>query len=240
MGAEPHPVDDSEAIVAFLRAEGIPSGASILDVPCGIGRRALRLAKAGHPVVAVDPNEIGIDAARRRVPEDLRPRLTYAAAPRMGLPNLAPGETFDVILSLDHSIGRGGEEDDVGFLTRLTAHATEAGRLVLDFLSRDYIASRPRPFAFHVIGNIERHEFRRFDPVSGILHLEWNFYERTGDDLTFRTNSSVDLRLVPPHEVAWMLERAGWRVSAFYGGWDRAPVTEGRRKIVLVAHPARD
>src|SRR2546427_336870 len=85
------PLEDVEAIRMFLEKEGIAPGAHLLDVPCGIGRRAVGLAEAGYQVTAVDPNEMGIAAATERVPHAVVKRSRRAAASRRPLPGLPAG-----------------------------------------------------------------------------------------------------------------------------------------------------
>src|SRR5712692_9994400 len=232
------PLEDVEAIRMFLQEQGIGPGAHLLDVPCGIGRRAVGLAESGYEITAIDTNEIGIAAAKERVPAAVANRLHLAASPRDALPGLPAGTRFDAILCLDHALGRGSTADDVAFLRRLQAHARPGGRLILDFLNRDFFASRPRPFAFHTIGSLEQHEFRSFDPVTSALRLEWKFYERVGEDLKHRTDSSTDLILLTPRDVATNLEQSGWRMVGVWGGWRRGAVTADHRKLVVLASPA--
>ncbi len=238
--AAPHPLtipEEGGSLHAFLAAEGVPKGARLLDVPCGIGRRALVLAEHGYDVTAVDSNEVAVEAARTRVPPSAALRLRYLSRGKEALPGLGSDERFDAILCMDHALGRGPPEEDAAFLRRLRAHVADAGLLVVDFLHRDFFAARPRPFAFHVLGHVEQHEFRSFDPLTGILGLRWKFYERQGLDLRHRMDSSASLRLLTPHEASALLEGAGWRVVAAYGGYDRGRVGADRRKLVLVARP---
>src|SRR6059036_127488 len=75
------PLEDVESTRMFLREERIAPGAHLLDVPCGIGRRAVGLAEAGFDVTAVDPNEMAIHAAKERIPASIADRLHFAAAP---------------------------------------------------------------------------------------------------------------------------------------------------------------
>src|SRR2546425_10837837 len=79
-------LEEAENIRAFLQEEGIAAGARLLDVPCGIGRRATGLAEEGYEVVAGDPNEIGLAAARGRWPPAIGDRPAFASAPRETLP----------------------------------------------------------------------------------------------------------------------------------------------------------
>lgn len=232
------PLEDVEAIRIFLHEERVMPDASVLDVPCGIGRRAVGLAESGFEVTAVDPNEMGIAAATERVRGAVASRLHFATAARDALPGLPAGTRFDVILCLDHALGRGTAEDDAAFLRRLATHVRPEGRLVLDLLNRDFFASRPRPFAFHTIGSLEQHEFRSFDTVTGVLRLEWKFYERVGEDLKHRTDSSAELTLLTPRHVAASLGQSGWRMAGVWGGWRREAATADHRKLIIVATPA--
>jgi SAM-dependent methyltransferase len=231
------PLEDVESIRMFLQEERIATGARLLDVPCGIGRRALGLAEAGFDVTAVDPNEMAIQAAKERIPDSITDRLHFMAAPRDALPDLAAGARFDAILCLDHALGRGPITDDVAFLDRLAAHVGPTGRLILDLLNRDFFASRSRPFAFHTIGSLEQHEFRSFDPATGVLRLEWKFYERVSQDLKHRTDSSVELFLLTPPDLAASLRQSRWRMVGVWGGWQRQAVTADHRKLIVLATP---
>src|SRR2546426_9989574 len=115
-------LEEAENIRAFLQEEGVAAGARLLDVPCGIGRRATGLAEEGYEVVAVDPNEIGIAAARGRVPPALADRLPFASAPRETLPGLPSDAAVDPVLVLDPALRRGPGSDDVALLPRLREH----------------------------------------------------------------------------------------------------------------------
>jgi SAM-dependent methyltransferase len=232
------PLEDVESIRMFLQGERIAAGARLLDVPCGIGRRALGLAEAGFDVTAVDPNEMAINAAKERIPDSITDRLHFIAAPRDALPGLTAGARFDAILCLDHALGRGPWTDDVAFLVRLATHMGPDGRLILDLLNRDFFASRPRPFAFHTIGSLEQHEFRSFEPATGVLRLEWKFYERVGQDLKHRTDSSAELILLTPRDLATYLEQSGLRMVGVWGGWRREALTADHRKLIVLATPA--
>ncbi len=234
------PDAEMEDLLAFLSGAGVRPPARILDVPCGIGRRAYRLAEQGYRVTAVDANDVAITALRRRAPKRAQGRLECRPAPRDALPGLPPADTYDAILCLDHAVGRGPRDADVAFLARLCGHVAPGGLLLLDLLHRDFFAARPRPFAYHVIGGVEQHEFRAFDPISGVLDLTWRFYRREGKDLRFEGSSSARIRLMAPHEAEGLLAEAGWHVEAWHGGWKNEAVSADRRKIVLVARAAAE
>ncbi len=232
------PSGEAEEIAAFLHAAGVPQSARILDAPCGIGKRAFSLAERGYRVTAVDPNELAIEALKARIPRGLTGRLEYRHASRETLPGPPLSDAFEVLLCLDHAVGRGPRDEDVAFLERLRGHLAPGGILLLDLLHRDFFAARPRPFAYHAIGSVEQHEFRSFDPLAGVLDLTWKFYQRDGEDLRFRGSTSAQLRLLAPHEARQLLEDAGWHLEAVHAGWNREPVSPERRKLILAARPA--
>ena len=232
------PTHEDEDVAGFLAAAGFVPPARVLDVPCGIGRRAFALAERGYRVTAVDPNEVAVEALKARVPAELAARLEYRHAAKDTLPGPPISEEFQAILCLDHAVGRDPMEGDVAFLRRLRGHLAPTGLLLLELLHRDFFAARPRPFAYHVVGDLEQHEFRSFDPLAGILNLDWKFYQREGPNLRFRGGSAAQLKLLAPDEVRKVLETAGWQVQATYGGWDKEAVSPDRRKLILVARPA--
>src|SRR2546428_3147134 len=232
------PLEDVEAIGMSLLEERIAPGAHLLDVLWGMGRGAAGLPEAGFDAPAVDPNERAIHEARGGIPDSIADRLHFVSVPRDALPGLVAGTRFDAILCLDHALGRGPRSDDVAFLGRLATHVGPDGRLILDPLNRDFFASRPRPFAFHTIGSLEQHEFRSFEPATGVLRLEWKFYERVGQDLKHRTESSVELLLLTPQDLVAILRQSGWRMVGVWGGWQRQAVTADHRKLIVLATPA--
>ena len=85
---------------------------------------------------------------------------------------------------------------------------------------------------------MEQHEFRSFDPTTGVLRLDWKFYERVGEDLKHRTNSTAELLLLTPRDLGMSLAQSGWRMVGVWGGWRREPVTADRRKLIVLATPA--
>jgi len=94
--------DDVESLAAFLREEGVPAGARILDVPCGIGRRALGLARVGYRVTAVDANS-GAPVAPNvsGIPVTVQTAAVLVAT----LSSVTPGPTVTMELELANSGG---------------------------------------------------------------------------------------------------------------------------------------
>jgi len=72
---------DPEGIELRTLRERTPvDGLHVLELGCGDGRLTLQYAGAAASVVAVDPDEERIAAARRSLPPALEGRVTFAVA----------------------------------------------------------------------------------------------------------------------------------------------------------------
>jgi SAM-dependent methyltransferase len=103
---------------------GLRSGGSVLDVGCGTGALARRLAAAGYQVTGADPSEGMLDVMRERSPE-----LRAVRASGTELP--FEGDSFDVVLSVAtfHHIA---EPDAVRrTLAEMTRVSRPGGRIVV-------------------------------------------------------------------------------------------------------------
>lgn len=86
-------------LAAHLPAAG-SSQASVLDVGAGQGTQALRLARAGFDVVAVEPDAAmreAFDDALQRESPDVRDRVRVEAGRLGDLPPVATERSFDVV-----------------------------------------------------------------------------------------------------------------------------------------------
>lgn len=76
------------------------SGRRVLDAGCGTGAMSEILAKRGAEVVAIDISPQLIDIARKRMPEALLPRVTFASGDMLS----ADLGDFDHIMAMDSMI----------------------------------------------------------------------------------------------------------------------------------------
>jgi SAM-dependent methyltransferase len=103
-----------------------------LDVPCGDGRLALRVAAAGHQVVGVDLSGVAIDRLRQEAGT-----TTSAVTGRVGDMRdlgsvLEADPLFDGAWCMGNSFGYLKPSDTVAFLDDLSASLRVGARFVLD------------------------------------------------------------------------------------------------------------
>src|SRR6476619_4377851 len=101
--------------LAAARLAGCPEGGELLDVPCGFGRHAVPLARAGYRVVGVDRSQALIEEARRRGGGERWPKLVRADY--RDLPQ-ADG-SFHTALNLFSSLSYFGDEEDTRALAEI-------------------------------------------------------------------------------------------------------------------------
>jgi ubiquinone/menaquinone biosynthesis C-methylase UbiE len=185
----------------------------VADVGCGTGAFAVRLAAAGHTVVAADPAPAMLAYARRRPGGS---GVTWIDGDARDLPRTEidcatmTGHAFQCLLT-DEAVG--------GTLTAVRERLRPGGRLT--FESRNP-ATRPW------LG------WRGHELVSvGSQLVTFDTRHRAGgDELISRST----LRFTPRSEIAGWLGEAGFTEVEWYGGWGGEPYDDAASpEIIAVA-----
>jgi len=118
--------------------------ARVLDAGCGAGPMSVELAERGATVVGVDISPALLEVARKRTPEALVPRITFAAGDMLDEKH----GRFDYILAMDSLIHY--RADDIGAaLAKLARRADKAVIFTIAprtlFLSAFWIAGKALP-----------------------------------------------------------------------------------------------
>ncbi|HEX3866284.1 MAG TPA: class I SAM-dependent methyltransferase, partial [Gemmatimonadaceae bacterium] len=165
---------DRREVARLIDVLGLPSGARVLDVPCGQGRHAHLLAEAGFDVDGLDYSTHLLAKAKQR---GTGPRLRYTRGDMRKLPSRWTGR-FDAVVNLFTSFGFFADPRDdervVAEFARVLApdgvviwHGGSRDGVVARFLSRDWWQTSD--------GTLVAHE-RSFDSLSGRLsvHAVWS------------------------------------------------------------------
>ncbi len=233
-GCFDHTAAEVAGVLALLDHD--PSGPPmrILDVPCGFGRHAMALHRAGHDVVGVDLSSDQLAIAERDHPgprylrDDMR---------------MPPDGPFDVVLNLFSSIGyfagptqadpavprQGGDEQDLVALRAWHDVLAPGGRLVIETNHRDRIAVIHSPGEELPVGATGAVEFGEMDWVAGVMDRVVRFAD--GSERTFR------VRLYTVTELVALVRRAGFARVEVHGGLQAEPVSPQSRLVLLATRP---
>lgn len=183
-----------------------------LDVGCGTGAAALRLARAGASVVGVDASAEMIAVAREKTPGD-NPRYVVARMEELDL-----GETFDTAVSLFDSVNYVLDPDDLQeAFVRIHRHLDPGGLWMFDMNTP--FALEMELFTQDNLGTGDEPQYRwrsHYDPIQRLTTVEMTFFVRNGDTRTVLTESHRQ-RAYGLDEVRRMLRHANFEIVSV---WD--------------------
>ncbi len=229
--------EQARDLKAVLDRFGLPPGARILDVPCGIGRHATRLAKLGCRVVGMDLSPAYVQRARElAAAEGVSDRTDYRVGDMRELARAVPDreEPFDAALNLWTSLGYYGEEADVAILQGYRDRVRPGGLLALSLVNRDWLVRHFDPQGFEEFGDLVHIEDRHLDLDASWMRNRWRFFRRKGEDLEGIATIPLEHRIYSLHELRHLLERSGWRVEAAFGGYRMEPATFDSPSLLVV------
>lgn len=213
---------DSELIWALLELD---AGARVLDLACGYGRIAERLAQRGATVAGLDSSPLFLERARQCAAAAERD-IEYVQGDMRALP--WPAERFEGVVSWFTSFGYFGDEENRQVLREACRVLEPGGRLLIELNNLPQLLPRWLPtVVLERDGDfvIDRH---RFDPVSGRAVTE-RFVVR--NSRTRRFNFSV--RMFVAAELRDWLLGAGFSAVEFYDDQGDPLTVTGRRAIAV-------
>ncbi len=221
----------------FYRAMARQSGGRVLDLGCGTGMLACRIASDGRHVTGVDPAEAMLRVARARPGAD---KVTWenSSGQRLDLT-----QRFDLIYMTGHAFQALLTDDDVlAVLTNVVRHLAADGRFAFETRNpaaqawRRWTPARTRTVvetAEH--GRIEQCFDAVADDRTGVVAItQHDRYLDTG----VRRAGHSRIRFISQDHVSDLLTRAGLVAMAWYGDWDRGPFVAASREIIAVTRVA--
>lgn len=220
--------EQTQAEANFLEKElAAPVGSRFLDVPCGNGRVALKLASRGYRMTGLDLSEEFLEEARTNSAK-ARIKMDWILADMRQMPG---NNIYDGAFCLGNSFGYLEYHDMETFLNGLSRSLKPKARFILN----------TGVVAESLLPNYKEREWYQFDDM--LFAIE-NHYRADVSCLetkmTFIRDGKTEIReslhwVYTAAEIRRMLDRAGFTVLETYGSIQSKPFQLGSQELFVVA-----
>lgn len=234
------------AELAFWREEAMAAGGDVLELAAGTGRVAIALARAGCNVTGLELSKGMLDRARSRTAHlapDVAARLTWVQGDMAQID--LPGRAFGLIFVAFNSFWLlPSLEQQQACLTSAARHLAPQGRFILDLFPPGQDDYHDEPGLTQYLPMRRRGETLlrvkdyHFDAARRLAISDVRYYgykDGAEQRAHLVTQFRYVLRLDEPAGVTSLLERAGYRVEATYGTYDRQPLAADSPRAIFVA-----
>ncbi len=209
------------------------AGRGVLDLGCGTGRLACRIAAEGCDVVGAEPAAGMIGVARTR---PVAAAVTWVQSDGQGL-NLT--QRFDLIYMTGHAFQALLSDDDaLALLAAAARHLAPEGQFAFETRNParqawlSWTPDQTRELVRTAAqGRIEACYDAVAEADTGVVRIAQHC--RFLDRDTTRIGRSR-IRFIARDHLEGLLARAGLAPLAWYGDWDRSPCTPASKEIVVV------
>jgi ubiquinone/menaquinone biosynthesis C-methylase UbiE len=246
-------VSDWPGELDFYRSFAIEAGEkdrSILELACGTGRVAIRLAKERIRVVGLDISAPMLDVAREKSQGISNIELVEGDMRSFNL-----GEKFGLILIPGHAFQNLVEvEDQVLCLQSIAEHLHEDGTLIihLDHQNMSWLGGlvdekggifeEAEAFIHPRTGHkIQTHRAWSYEPSTqtAIVQTLWEELDKEGNVSDRWESGLIRLHCVFRFEMEHLLALTGYEVEALYGNFFRELLTDQSEEMIWVARRAK-
>lgn len=224
-------------------------GGQVLELACGTGRVALRLAQHGVKVTGLEISARMLAAAREKAAGLPTLRLVQGDMRAFDL-----HQRFDLLLIPGHSFQfMTSPQDQLACLDCIRRHLLPGGLLVmhLDYPDLPWLASllagkggvfqAAESFIHPTSGNrVQARRAWELDEATqtAIVATCWDELDETGRVINTICKPPARLHVIFPFEVEHLLRRTGFNVEAAYGDFFGAPLQQGSPAMIYVAAAA--
>ena len=215
---------DAGAALAWDLA-GLAGGSDVLDLACGHGRIANRLAARGARVTGLDAVPLFLDRARA----DAAARGVAVDYVNGDMRDLPWTGRFDAVVSWYTAYGYFDDDQNRAVLAGVHRALRPGGRFVVEHVHRDGLLPHWVPSTVIEDAGGMLVDQRTFDPLTGVSHGRWTIVR----DGAVR-HAGFSVRLFGFTELrAWLLAAGFRRVDGHAG--DGGALTLESRRMILVA-----
>ena len=232
-----------------LAADAKHSGGSVLELACGTGRVAIRLARSGANVVGLDLSPYMLEVAQRKSAD-----LDNVRWVEGNIRSFQLDECFGLAIITGHAFQHlNTPEDQVACLECIKRHLMPRGQLIvhvdhLDFKwlgqllgQKDHPFETEGKFIHAATGReIQPYSAWSYEPSTqtAIVHARWEELDTDGRVTDSWQTAPAPIHCVFRFEMEHVLARAGFAVDALYGDFSRHTLADNSSDMIYVAHVA--
>ena len=241
------PAYESRGDVAFYVEEAMRQRGPVLELGCGTGRILLAMARAGASVTGIDGSESMLARCRSKVAAeqpDVRARIDVRLGDGRAF---TLGSTFGLVVApfrmLQHLTTI---EEQLSCLAAVGRHLAPGGRFVFDVFNPNFAMllkdrtpeQEDTPSTLLPDGRTLRRAFRirKVRWTEQVSETELIYYlapHLAGAES--RHVQAFDMRWYLRAELEHLLARAGFRIEAIHGGFDRRPHDDASPEMIVSA-----
>jgi SAM-dependent methyltransferase len=198
----------------------------ILDLACGYGRHANKLASLGHDITGVDITKGFLEMAEREAKE-IGVKVKYILK---DMREVDFDSEFNCAISMSTAFGYFEDNDNFKVLENVAKALKKGGFFLLDLTNRDFIIKNFLPYIVIEKGKDLMIDIHKFNPVEGRLYSRRSVF-RNG----VMKEKPFFIREYTATEIRDLLERASLKVIKFFGNYDSSPFNVNSRRMIVIA-----
>jgi SAM-dependent methyltransferase len=218
----------TEADVAFiLRHAGLRPSAAVLDVPCGVGRHALALARAGYSVTAFDRSPPALERAMANANAEGLP-ARFVCADMLEFEVDTPA---DALICMGNSLGYFEPAMTAKLLRRFATSLRAGARLIVDTsMCAESLLPLTTERSFSFPGGTYEQEMS-YDAAESVLKTRAHL--TLGDE---RHELRYRHFLMTCGEFVRLVRAAGFELRGLFGDTQDGAYAPGSPRLLLVAN----
>jgi SAM-dependent methyltransferase len=221
------------------------SGGPVLDLGCGTGRLLFPLAQAGFQVTGVDNSPQMLAIANNRLagqPDEIRELITLWERDIRTLTKNQTKKRFPLALLSYNTLLHIREEEILDMLNHLADLLRPSGKLFIDIENPFLLAATnyPKEAVFEASftdemtqQQIEQWSQSSIDTNAQTLTVSWQF--RIQNKESGFSKVQIVYHFIYPHQIALLLQRAGFRLKKMLGSYEGEPFQEDSKRLLLLA-----
>jgi SAM-dependent methyltransferase len=214
----------------LLRLAGISEGGAVLDLPCGVGRHSVELARRGFRVTGVDRTRLYLEKAARAAQQaGVRLQLVQEDMRRF-----CRRGAFALAVNLFTSFGYFEDPlDDRRVLENFRSSLQPGGALVMEMMGKEILARIFRERDWHRVGDWMVLEERRLTRSWSWIENRWTLIAAGSG--AQRVELDLSHRLYSAAELVGLLESVGFGAVEVFGDLGGSPYDQNAGRLVAVA-----